>query len=176
MAELTSEFIRHEPCSACGSSDANSVYSDGHTYCFSCHTYTHGDDEHVAMTPHLTIQGEPVRLTKRKIPEDVCAKYKIYRDGNILRFYYTDNAGRVVGCKTKTKDKQFRYEGEVPGTLFGQHLFPSSGKRVVITEGELDAASCAVAMPTWPHVSLPSGAASARKLSLIHISEPTRPY
>ena len=163
MAELTSEFIRHEPCGACGSSDANSVYSDGHTYCFSCHTYTHGDDEHVAMTPHLTIQGEPVRLSKRKIPEDVCAKYKIYRDGNILRFYYTDNAGRVVGCKTKTKDKQFRYEGEVPGTLFGQHLFPSSGKRVVITEGELDAASCAVAMPTWPHVSLPSGAASARK-------------
>jgi twinkle protein len=34
---------------------------------------------------------------------------------------------------------------------------------VVITEGELDAASCQEAMPGWPMVSLPSGAASARK-------------
>jgi twinkle protein len=42
-------------------------------------------------------------------------------------------------------------------------LFPATGKRVVITEGELDAASCSEAMPGWPMVSLPSGAASARK-------------
>jgi twinkle protein len=34
---------------------------------------------------------------------------------------------------------------------------------MVITEGELDAASCQEAMPGWPMVSLPSGAASARK-------------
>ncbi len=42
-------------------------------------------------------------------------------------------------------------------------MFPSTGKRVVITEGELDAASCSEAMPGWPMVSLPSGAAAARK-------------
>jgi len=42
-------------------------------------------------------------------------------------------------------------------------LFPATGKRVVITEGELDAASCQEAMPGWPMVSLPSGAAAARK-------------
>jgi twinkle protein len=41
--------------------------------------------------------------------------------------------------------------------------FPPLEKRVVITEGELDAASCSEAMPGWPMVSLPSGAASARK-------------
>ncbi len=39
----------------------------------------------------------------------------------------------------------------------------SSGKRIVITEGELDAASCYEAMPGWPMVSLPHGAASAKK-------------
>ena len=48
-------------------------------------------------------------------------------------------------------------------TLFGQHLFPSTGKRIVVTEGELDAASCYEAMPGWPMVSLPHGAASAKK-------------
>ena len=34
------EFVRHEPCNNCGSSDANSLYTDGHYFCFSCHTYT----------------------------------------------------------------------------------------------------------------------------------------
>jgi twinkle protein len=80
-----------------------------------------------------------------------------------LRFYYFSESGVLEGCKSKTKDKLFTYEGNVPGTLFGQHLFPATGKRVVITEGELDAASCQEAMPGWPMVSLPSGAASARK-------------
>ena len=163
MADVTSEFIRHEPCDVCGSSDANSVYSDGHSYCFSCHTYTPGDDEPQRMNHPIQIKGEPVRLAKRKIPADVCRQYKIYRDGDLLRFYYCDDRGIVVGCKTKTKDKNFLYEGSVPGTLFGQHLFKSSGKRLVITEGELDAASVMVAMPTWQHVSLPSGSASAKK-------------
>jgi len=31
-----SEFLYLTPCSNCGSSDANAVYSDGHSYCFSC--------------------------------------------------------------------------------------------------------------------------------------------
>ena len=29
-------FIKHTSCESCGSSDANAVYSDGSTYCFSC--------------------------------------------------------------------------------------------------------------------------------------------
>jgi twinkle protein len=115
------------------------------------------------MTKSVYLQGSAGRLQKRNISEKVCEKYKINKDGDLLRFYYFDDAGIVRGCKVKTKDKDFSYEGEVPGTLFGQHLFPSTGKRVVITEGELDAASCQEAMPGWPMVSLPSGAASARK-------------
>jgi twinkle protein len=71
--------------------------------------------------------------------------------------------GGLLGAKIKTKDKQFKYEGETDGCFFGQHLFPTSGKRVVITEGELDAASCWEAMKGWEMVSLPSGAASAKK-------------
>jgi twinkle protein len=115
------------------------------------------------MSTNVRLQGSAERLHKRNISEKVCQQYKIYTDGEVLRFHYFDSAGILKGCKVKTKGKIFSYEGETPGTLFGQHLFPSTGKRVVITEGELDAASCSEAMPGWPMVSLPSGAAAARK-------------
>jgi twinkle protein len=115
------------------------------------------------MSTNVRLQGSAERLQKRNISEKVCQQYKIYRDGDVLRFHYFDDAGTLRGCKIKTKNKIFTYEGETPGTLFGQHLFPATGKRVVITEGELDAASCSEAMPGWPMVSLPSGAAAARK-------------
>ena len=160
----SSEFLFHEACEQCGSSDAKSVYDDGHSYCFSCHAYTHGDNNsHTHNASPIMLLGEPLRLSKRKLSEETCKKYRIYKDGDTLRFHYYTADGRLVGAKVKTKDKNFKYEGEVPGTLFGQHLFPSSGKRVVITEGELDAASCFQAMPGWQMVSLPSGAASAKK-------------
>jgi twinkle protein len=115
------------------------------------------------MSTNVQLRGSAERLQKRNISEKVCQQYRIYKDGDVLRFYYFDDAGVVKGCKVKTKSKLFSYEGETPGTLFGQHLFPATGKRVVITEGELDAASCSEAMPGWPMVSLPSGAAAARK-------------
>ena len=141
------------------------MYTDGHTFCFACNSYGSGDGNvHTQhMSTNVFLKGEPQRLAKRGISEKVCQQYKIYKDGDVLRFHYFDDAGILKGCKVKTKNKIFSYEGDSPGTLFGQHLFPSSGKRVVITEGELDAASCSEVMPGWPMVSLPSGAAAARK-------------
>ena len=162
----SSEFLFHEPCEECGSSDAKSVYDDGHTYCFVCHHYTHGDGEpslHIHETKRVQITGSAQRLQKRNISQKVCEKYKIYRDGDKLRFYYHDESGIVKGAKVKTKGKSFSYEGEVPGTFFGQHLYPTTGKRIVIFEGEMDAASGSECMPGWPMVSVPSGAAGAKK-------------
>jgi len=162
----SSEFLFHEPCEECGSSDAKSVYDDGHSYCFVCHHYTHGDGEpslHIHQTKSVQILGSAERLQKRNISQKVCEKYRIYRDGDKLRFYYHDEAGVIKGAKVKTKGKSFTYEGETPGTFFAQHLFPATGKRVIIYEGELDAASGQEAMAGWPHVSLPSGAAGAKK-------------
>jgi len=160
-----SEFIRHEPCPVCGSSDARAVYTDGHTFCFSCQSRTAGDGDHHThqMQNNVTFKGSAQRLQKRNISEKTCEKYKIYRDDTHLRFPYYDGSGRIKGFKTKDKLKQFKYEGVSTDTLFGQHLFPSSGRRIVITEGELDAASCYEAMDGWPMVSLPHGAASAKK-------------
>ena len=166
MVNLTeSEFVRHMPCENCGSSDANSLYSDGHTYCFVCHNRTGDNDvihsQRMTQTIHLT--GSAERLHKRNISEKTNQFYQIYRDGNTLRFPYHDSSGVLRGVKTKNKKKDFRYEGVSTDTLFAQHRFPSTGKRIVITEGELDAASCYEAMAGWPMVSLPHGAASAKK-------------
>ena len=162
---VVSEFLRHDPCNACGSSDGLAVYED-HTYCFVCHQWT-ATDGTVVINHHpmsyVTYEGQATRLKNRGLSEKTCQKYHILKDGKILRFYYHDKTGRPVGAKTKTTNKIFSYEGETDGTFFGQHLFPDSGKRVVITEGELDAASCWEAMEGWQHVSLPTGAASAKK-------------
>ena len=165
MAE-DSEFVRHEPCPSCGSSDANSLYSDGHSFCFSCNTYHAGEgavESRRYDSTRAMLKGSAGPLKKRGLSEKVCQQYKIYRDGDVLRFHYFDEAGVLQGAKIKTKNKIFTYEGTAPSCLFGQHLFPATGKRVVITEGELDAASCQEALSGWPMVSLPSGAASARK-------------
>ena len=158
-----SEFIQHQPCPDCGSSDALAVYTDGHTFCFSCQTRTAGDgqEKKLPMQTNVNFKGSAQRLQKRGLSEQTCEKYKIYRDSTHLRFPYFDSSGCLKGFKTKDKLKNFKYEGVSTDTLFGQHLFPNTGKRIVITEGELDAASCYQAMENWPMVSLPHGAASA---------------
>jgi twinkle protein len=115
------------------------------------------------MSKTIHLKGSAERLQKRRLSEKTNSFYRIFRDGNTLRFPYFTSDGVLKGVKIKTKQKDFIYEGVSTDTLFGQHLFPSTGKRIVITEGELDAASCYEAMPGWPMVSLPHGAASARK-------------
>ena len=74
--------------------------------------------------------------------------------------YYHDSQGRVIGAKTRTKNKIFSYEGETDGAFFGQHLTTLKRRDniVIITEGELDAASVAEALGDYPCVSLPTGA------------------
>ena len=163
-----SEFVAHEPCDNCGSSDANSVYSDGHKFCFSCHKYTPAEginlkSQSTRKMTNVTFRGEPEALKRRGLTAETCKKFRIYRDGATLRFPYFTSDGLLSGFKIKNKQKVFTYEGESTDTLFGQHLFPTTGKRIVVTEGELDAASCYEAMPNWPMVSLPHGAASAKK-------------
>ena len=50
---MENEFVRHEPCPSCSSSDAFAVYSDGGGFCFSCGHYRKGDGEE-ELTSHLT--------------------------------------------------------------------------------------------------------------------------
>ena len=168
------EFVRHIPCPQCGSSDANSLYSDGHTFCFRCYTHTHGDSpevNHTHSVHNVRLQGSAGRLQSRGISEKTAEFYKTYKDGDVLRHYYFDSSGKVVGAKVRTKDKQFRCEGEV-SSLFGMQNFPVTTKikkanftkTLVITEGEMDAMSIYEAQPNYyAVVSVPNGAAAAKK-------------
>ena len=85
-----SEFVMHMPCEECGSSDAKSLYSDGHTFCFVCHSRTPGEDVNHThqMSKNVHLKGSAERLQKRKISEKTNQFYKIFRDGNTLRFPY----------------------------------------------------------------------------------------
>ena len=163
----SSEFSHHDACPDCGSSDGLAVYTDEHTFCFVCHTWNPGDGSTISTNynSRMTYTGSAQRLAKRNLSEKTCEKYKIYQDGNILRMYYHDDSGAPIGAKVRTKNKVFSYEGESNGNFFGQHLYFKSGreKTVVITEGELDAASVYEALGNYPVVSLPSGAAAAKK-------------
>jgi len=55
MKDRESEFVRHMACPSCGSSDGNSLYTDGHTYCFVCDTHTRGE----GMDDQTTEPGSP---------------------------------------------------------------------------------------------------------------------
>ena len=161
-----STFLYHTSCDNCGSSDGNSVYDDGHTYCFVCNHFTSGelsDDGEQPQTKAM-LKGNPVKLRKRGLSEETCRKYRIHMDGDTLRMHYFNKAGQVCAAKVKTKDKDFWMEGNnTDHQLFGQNLIPTEGSRLTIYEGELDAASGYEAQPKWPHVSIPNGAKAAKK-------------
>jgi twinkle protein len=170
-----SEFVQHIDCPNCGSSDANSLYSDGHTHCFSCGHHLAADSDYTpTSTPKMSnvqVEGEAITLKKRKISAEICRKYGCFTEGELQRFYYRSRTGALIAAKVKNRQKEFWWEGSnTDHTFFGQHLFSNAGKsndrythRVVIFEGEIDAMSGAVAQGSWPMVSLPDGAASAKK-------------
>ncbi|QJD54668.1 putative primase/helicase protein [Pseudomonas phage MR2] len=54
-----SVFIAHIPCETCGSSDANSLFSDGHQYCFAC------DPKEAYKAPDGKDRGHGNREVKR---------------------------------------------------------------------------------------------------------------
>ena len=102
-----STFLYHTSCDNCGSSDGNSVYDDGHTYCFVCNHFSSGelsDDSEQRQTKAM-LKGNPVKLRKRGLSEETCRKYRIHMDGDTLRMHYFNKAGQVCAAKVKTKDK-----------------------------------------------------------------------
>lgn len=77
--------------------------------------------------------------------------------------------GTVAFQKYRDKDRKRRIHGESEDFLFGGHRFKSRGKRIFITEGEVDAASVRTVLKDWPVVSLPHGAQSAARVLPKHL-------
>lgn len=169
--------VASEPCKACGSTDNVKRYEDGYAKCFgaSCGWWESGDGERNigadraadagsrdVPAPVRLIEVEYTALPKRGISEETCTRFKY---GVGIKFDGTPVQVAHYGAaqKYRTPDKKFGWinrPAEGP-QLFGQSLWRPQ-KRLVITEGEIDALSYAEATDCrWPVVSVPDGAGDA---------------
>lgn len=172
-----SEWSKGNPCPACGSRDNLKYHIDGHGYCFGCgyRVNSHGEEK---LTTTMTEDNENARFTpfgdykslpSRKISEEVCKHFGYrqghYKDAPCHVAVWYDDLKRPVAAKLRFPDKSFSVIGDKASIgLYGQWLYKPGGKRLVITEGELDALSVAQAQTTkWPVVSVPHGAQGAAK-------------
>ena len=166
----------HQPCDECGSSDGLAVNEDGSSKCFVCGEFTPTTNEEqnnqmentTQPTPRF-IQGDFMPIPSRAIHMDVCKRYD-YRigehNGDACHIAtYRDEERNIVSQKIRLEGKDFRSIGS-PTCFWGQHLWPNGGKRLTITEGEIDCLTVAqvVGEGKWPVVSLPSGAQGAKKV------------
>lgn len=166
-------FIKHIPCEHCGSSDAGSLYADGSTHCFSCGKTTGGNGVEQSDTMGKAVgpllQGTYADIPKRGLREETLRKFGYqlgeYKGSPCHIANYRDSSGKIVGQKIRGAEKAFKFLGDSKGaTLFGQHLWGSGGKSVVITEGEIDAMSVSQAFNLkYPVVSIKNGSTGALK-------------
>lgn len=121
------------------------------------------------MAGDLILDGVAEAIPSRGLSEETCAKwgYKLGKDkkGTWVHIASHIKDGQIVAQKIRYKDKSFTVlgDGKKMG-LYGMHLWRDGGKRVVVTEGEIDALSVSqVQNNKWAVVSIPNGAQAARK-------------
>jgi KaiC/GvpD/RAD55 family RecA-like ATPase len=164
-----STFLRHEPCPECGSSDANGVYDDGHTFCFACshHTPSNGGDVSGGRRKVSAGFVEPEEypgIPSRGITAETCEKFGYARGTyagvpvHVAPYYNAD--GKLVAQKIRKPHKKFAVVGDLKQALpFGAHVWQKSGRKIVVTEGEIDALAMSQAQGNkWPVVSIGCGA------------------
>lgn len=180
--ETESEYLYKGPCEECGSSDACATYSDGHRYCFSCEHHWPGDGDSErkplgspgskALSDLLTFgknDGHYTDLRARGITVETCKKHGYWvgrMKGKLVQVAdYRDSTGKLVAQKVRDKDKNFIALGKLTkDMLWGAHLWSGGGKKIIITEGEIDCLTVSQLQGLkWPVVSLPNGAAAAKK-------------
>lgn len=169
-----SKYLKHLPCEECGSSDANSLYDDGHEYCHACETYKSGDGTKTTkettkpMNKDLNFydNASSTSIIERGITSSSCIAYGVKQTNNKQYYPYFDADGVMVAVKTRdVPTKQFSIAGDFKeATLFGQQNFPKGGRYLTICEGELDAiAAFQMQGSKYPCVSIRNGASAALK-------------
>lgn len=163
------------PCPSCGSSDALSDYGT-HTFCHKCRQRVRassaepldsGDNEGVAVGGYTVVQDYAGRGITRETSKRYGVKLVDMPTGHrCIMFPYFEAPGAQAGAKFREVDaKRFFVSGKPGANLFGRFV-ASGDRRLVITEGEIDALSVAEAVGAWPVVSIPAGAANAYKAIL----------
>ena len=157
------------------SHDNLAVYEDGYSKCFACGHFEYDNKGVVKMEVEQKpkkiipiIESVCGEITSRNLKKEICEHFSYgigtFCDDTCQVADYKDGTGKTVAQKLRFKNKKFMWVGDSSlAGFYGQHLF-ESGKRLAITEGEIDCLSVAQAIgKTWPVVSLPSGASSAVK-------------
>ena len=148
----------HQPCDKCGASDALCVNEDRSTFCHSCSDYDRSKvNPETAPTTNMKItkplhstsveflDGRYSDIPARHITLDTCKRMR-YRIGEFngrachIADYYDDER-RLQGQKLRFEGKQFMILGDISDRFYGQHLHPMGGRKLVVTEGEVDALS-----------------------------------
>lgn len=171
MAEWIERYL---PCPKCPSTDAFSINDEGWGKCFSCGENVKMDGEDIpersktmGSTSSTLIQGgEVIPITKRGISEETCKKfgYQVAEHfGKKVQVAPYRKAGHIIAQKVRGANKTFSTMGAFKDVeLFGQHLWGEGGKKLIITEGEIDCMTVSQLQGNkWPVVSLPTGAQSA---------------
>jgi len=170
---ITDDHVLYKgPCESCNSSDACAVYSDGHTHCFSCGTHTNGegameivkDEDLKTFTPlkgDIPEQGLQARRIDSRAMKDYGVTLARHAKRGMVQVYpYYDKDKKLVAQHLRDKDKDFPWIGRPTDAVpFGSRVRSDTGKRLVLTEGELDAlAAYQMFNYTWPVWSIGCGA------------------
>ena len=156
----SSKIIGDEPCPSCRSKGRDKsgnhliIFDSGNKYCNRCgYTERTGVSQEVTPKEYMDlneIASLPITaLVDRKITQSTCNFFKVHSglseaNGEVCEHYYpVSKDNKVSGYKKRTLPKIFSSVGDTKGAvdLFGQMVSPQSGKRLLITGGELDAMS-----------------------------------
>ncbi|WP_163832037.1 toprim domain-containing protein [Spartinivicinus ruber] len=177
-SHLSTRVVSREPCPRCGSQDNVAVYDDGHANCYTpnCNYFLKSNGEeggNKKSVSHSLIEGNYKGLVKRKISEETCRKlgYKVgrFKDKSVhIANYVCPKTHVVQAQKIRFPDKTFTILGNTRKLpFFGWHTWRNGGRKLVITEGEIDALSVSEAQNNkYPVVSLPNGASSVKQTFL----------
>jgi twinkle protein len=175
--ETESKVVSRKRCPKCAaqgndtSGNNLAVYDDGHSYCYACEFYVRGNkpmETIVEETPVYATEkfrsGEIQALPHRRINEKTARQYGYATTANgaeVENFYSAD--GTLQAQHIRYEGKKFAWIGDTSNLQFyGQNLFPSGGKRILITEGAIDCLTMAQLFDNkYPVVSIPNGVNSA---------------
>ena len=176
----TSKMIGRYACDDCGSSDANTLFDDGHMYCFTCDELKQPSTDKVKpmiqsqmkrnMEPLPDLSDTKVgSLHDRGLKKDTLKFYDVrldLKDGIVLKHYYpyTTKDGDTIAYKVRTEPKGFDSKGPISkAVFFGASKFSSGGKYLTICEGEIDTMSVYQMMGSkYPTVGVRSSTSAYR--------------
>lgn len=182
-------------CPICHSADNRRMYEDGSSYCWSPNcpqpyldknfqlpsspklskekSISTPNSNHVSLAEvsEFRSRGFIDRGVTREICEFFGVKVSMDANNNIACHYYPyQNANKGISYKQRVvATKEFFWVGP-SGDLFGIEKFQSGGKRLIITEGEIDALSVAQALmdkykQIYPVISLTSATGTDKLLT-----------